>query len=77
MNRLPWKKLILLILFLAVLTGLSGCQLGKNFDNAVREFSTIPDRVSQGFTNLMGSVSGFGSALADSFGNMVKGMTGR
>jgi hypothetical protein len=77
MRRLPWRKIILSLLLLTIIIGLYGCQLGKNLDNTVREFSTIPDRIAQGFTNLMGSVSGIGSALADSIGNIVNGMTGR
>ena len=74
MQRIPLRKIVLLILFLTILMGSYGCALGKNLDNTMREFSTVPDRIARGFTNLVGSVGNFGSALADSFGNMVKGL---
>ncbi len=77
MSKKTWRITLLCLLILALLLSLSGCQLVEGAKNTAHEFSHAPDRLVNVFTNLMDSIKGVGTALAESISNMVRGMTGR
>ncbi len=77
MSKKTWRIILFCLIILALLMGLSACQLVENAQNTAHDISHLPDRLVQGFINLLGSIKGVGTALADSIRNMVRGMTGR
>jgi phage-related protein len=76
---LPWQKIILSIFILAMLIGASGCQsnLAKAVENTLDSFSQIPDHVGNIFSDVLGSLSDIGGALADQVSKIIGNMTGR
>jgi len=75
-----WRKVILSILILAIISGSSGCQavgeVERGLQNLRDGMATLPDRVSQVLVNLLGGIRSVGTALADSVRDMFSGMTG-
>ena len=72
-----WWKITLIIIIIAILLGLSGCQLVNGMENAADEFSIIPDRLEQALFNLLAEIKNIGGALTDQIRNIVGNMTGR
>ena len=77
MGRFSWRKIILFVLILTILLGASGCWGSNNQGNTKRELTTLPDRIVNAFTNLLGGLRDIGGALANQMGNMVKNIIGR
>ncbi len=79
MRNLPWQKIILSILLLTILIGIPGCQSGlaKGVENSFKTLSQVPDRVGNVISNIMGSLSDIGGALADQISRIIGNMTGR
>jgi hypothetical protein len=76
MSKKSWRIILLCLLLLALLS-LSACQLAKDLQNATHELSQLPQRFVEGFiNNILEGIKGIGSALADSVGNIVRGMRG-
>ena len=75
-----WRKVILSILILAIISGSSGCQAVGEVERGLQNFrdgmATLPDRVSQALVNLLGGIRNVGAALVDSMRDMFSGMTG-
>ncbi len=81
MHRLTWQKIIIFILIVVVISATTGCQAGgqaaKRAQNFMDELSRLPNRIMQALTNLVGSVKGIGTALADQIRDIVGGIIGR
>ncbi len=76
MSKKTWRITLLCLLILALVLGLSACQLGKEMQNTAHTFSQLPDRLVQGLIDMLGGLKGIGTALSDSIRNIVRGMTG-
>ena len=79
MRYLPWQKIILSILILAILIGASGCQskLARDVEKTLDSFSHVPDHVGNIFSKILGGLSDIGGALADQVSKIIGNMTGR
>ena len=75
--RPRYLKIMIVILLIAMITILSGCQAIKNLDDTGRELARLPDRLVQAFIDMLGGLRGIGEALANMVGDMVKNITGR
>jgi len=81
MRGIPWSKFILVLLLLAILIGSSGCQAAQGATKGVGglwdELTSVPHRAEQALIDLFSSIGSVGSALAESFGNMIGGILGK
>jgi hypothetical protein len=77
----PWNKLILSLLILAIVIVSSGCQAGtevkKSLQHTIDEFARLPQRLVHALTNLLSGLGDIGGALAEQIGNIIQNMTGR
>jgi len=79
MRSLPWRKIILTILILAILIGSSGCtsKVAKDLKNSFDTLSQVPDHLGQAISNILSGVGDIGGALADQVSKIIGNMTGR
>jgi hypothetical protein len=76
MHQPKIRIIFLCVLLLFVMTLLTGCQMTRNLDEAIREISMIPSRLGRVIIDLMSGIGNIGDALANQVGNIIKGMTG-
>jgi len=79
MRSLPWRKIILTILILAILIVSSGCQskVAKDLKNSFDTLSQVPDHLGKAISNIFSGLGDIGGALADQISNIIGNMTGR
>ena len=81
MYNLTWRRIVLSMLILSILSGLAGCQasseVSKSWQNFKVWLDSLPHRVAQALSNLLSGIRDIGSALVNSIKDMVGGIIGR
>ena len=81
MRKNHWNGFVIILLILAILVASSGCQAvggaSKGLERLWGELASVPDRLEQALINLFSSIGSVGTALADSFRNMIGNIMGK
>jgi len=81
MHRLVWRKIIVCILILVILTGVSGCRAGGQAEKSIKNFmdglGNVPNRLVVIINNLLDSIANIGGAVIDQFQDTIGRMLGR